>query len=332
MSVLVSVIIPTYNRRILLEEAVDSVLDQEIDRLQVVIVDDGSTDGTRGHVEVLLRGRWRGCGIDYIYQKNAGASAARNKGLQVASGQYVQFLDADDLLLPGKFQAQISSMVPQPSEASADVCLCLGLMGRGLPSASGPRDVVGTTEVAKLAVIESLVSRAVHVVPTNSPLWRREFLGQHAPWREDIGLGDDLEYHVRLLCSARRIVAIKGHGFFIRVHDEERMSTNSLTVAKVGSQFEARRSVYRQLQEAGMLTPFVRSQYSRATFSIYANAMSLGDPGLVQMVEDWLGDVVQGPHQRIVLFFVRMGRRVFGEQTVMRAHAYIQKISQGVKA
>ena len=98
----VSVIIPTYNRGHLVGEAIQSVLNQDIRdcSLEIIVVDDGSVDNTR---EVVAQ---FGKDVRYIYQDNQGAGAARNRGLEVASGEWLAFLDSDDLWLPDKLSLQ----------------------------------------------------------------------------------------------------------------------------------------------------------------------------------------------------------------------------------
>lgn len=98
----VSVIIPTYNRADLIGETVESVLKQTFDDFEIIIVDDGSTDSTKK----VVRG-FNGP-IKYIYQENRGRSYARNRGFEVSSGDYVCFLDSDDLLTPRMFERQVS--------------------------------------------------------------------------------------------------------------------------------------------------------------------------------------------------------------------------------
>jgi glycosyltransferase involved in cell wall biosynthesis len=98
---LVTVIIPTYNRGWVVQEAVDSVLDQDFRDYELIIVDDGSNDNTQ---EILAT---YGEGITVLKQSNQGVSAARNRGIEAASGQLVAFLDSDDLWLPGKLSSQV---------------------------------------------------------------------------------------------------------------------------------------------------------------------------------------------------------------------------------
>jgi hypothetical protein len=99
---LVSVIITTYNRRSYLKEAVRSVLSQDYPDKEVIVIDDGSTDNSEEEV--------RGLPLHYVWKENGGVSSARNKGIEVSKGEYLAFLDVDDLWLKGKLPAQIQRM------------------------------------------------------------------------------------------------------------------------------------------------------------------------------------------------------------------------------
>lgn len=112
MPTLVSVIIPTLNRAHLLAQAIQSVLDQRLTDFELIIVDDGSTDDTPTGVNAYNDPR-----IRYIRQANAGVSAARNRGIQEASGRYIAFLDDDDLFLPTKLEKQVAYLEAHPEMA-----------------------------------------------------------------------------------------------------------------------------------------------------------------------------------------------------------------------
>ncbi len=98
---LVSVIIPTYNRGWILNEAIDSVLAQDFQDFELIVVDDGSTDDTREILDTYGRE------IIVLRQTNKGVSAARNRGIVQAGGQLVAFLDSDDIWLPRKLSRQV---------------------------------------------------------------------------------------------------------------------------------------------------------------------------------------------------------------------------------
>lgn len=97
----ITVIIPCYNQAHFLSEAVESIMAQTYENWEILIINDGSTDSTES---VALEYCEKDSRINYIVKENGGLSSARNKGLDQATGDYIQFLDADDLLSPGKFE------------------------------------------------------------------------------------------------------------------------------------------------------------------------------------------------------------------------------------
>jgi len=110
---MVSVIITTCNRKDFVLEAVDSVLTQSYKDFELIVVDDGSTDNTEESLKKF------GDQLLYAYQANQGVSAARNCGLEHARGEFIAFLDSDDLWLPKKLQIQIAFMEKRPD---AQIC------------------------------------------------------------------------------------------------------------------------------------------------------------------------------------------------------------------
>jgi glycosyltransferase involved in cell wall biosynthesis len=106
---LVSVIIPTYNRQVHVIEAIDSVLSQTLADFEVLVIDDGSTDGTAEAVRAIDDPR-----IRYFYKDNGGVSSARNMGIDKAQSRYVAFLDSDDLYTPEYLETMVSSLEDNP--------------------------------------------------------------------------------------------------------------------------------------------------------------------------------------------------------------------------
>ena len=110
---LVSVIIPTYNRGWILQEAIESVLTQEFGDFELIVVDDGSTDNTRDILNAYKED------IIILRQANKGVSAARNMGIASTSSRFIAFLDSDDLWLPDKLSTQIAFF-----DAHEDALIC----------------------------------------------------------------------------------------------------------------------------------------------------------------------------------------------------------------
>jgi glycosyltransferase involved in cell wall biosynthesis len=108
---LVSVVIPAYNYGQFVTEAVDCALAQSYPNVEVIVVDDGSTDDTRRRLEPY------GARIRYHYQKNQGLSAARNTGIRLARGEFIALLDADDLWHPRKLEVQMRVFARHPDAA-----------------------------------------------------------------------------------------------------------------------------------------------------------------------------------------------------------------------
>lgn len=106
---LISVIVPTYNASQYIVQAVESVLYQTYPNYEIIVVDDGSTDNTHQHLQPYISD------IRYIYQPNQGVSVARNRGIDLAKGDLIAFLDADDYFLPDKLAAQVALFSSQSS-------------------------------------------------------------------------------------------------------------------------------------------------------------------------------------------------------------------------
>lgn len=109
----ISVIIPTYNRRQLLARAIHSVLRQSVQPLEIIVVDDGSTDGTGAWVQREFPS------VILLEQENHGVSAARNRGIDRAQGEWIALLDADDVWLPTKLEQQWSAI-----QSGVEVNIC----------------------------------------------------------------------------------------------------------------------------------------------------------------------------------------------------------------
>ncbi len=161
---LVSAIITSYNYGRFLADAIDGVLAQPYPNVEVVVVDDGSTDDTRAVAE-----RYADRGVRYVYQENAGAAAARNRGMAETRGPIVAFCDADDAWLPVKLPAQYAHLAAHPDIAlvSAHAYAC--------DEAMRPISIVHAARGKTRHVFEALLVRNVVLNPT-CVLVRREAL------------------------------------------------------------------------------------------------------------------------------------------------------------
>ena len=181
----VSIIIPCHNVEAHLARALDSALAQDHEECEIICVDDGSTDGT---AEMLMDYARRHEGrVQVLRQENKGASAARNRGMQESSGEYLQFLDADDMISPQKISSQVK--------------LATGL---ALPDL-----IVGDYESVMpdglLLPIEAVKGQAwmglirTRLGCTCSNLWRRAAVMEAGGWPEKLGSSQDYTLMFRML-------------------------------------------------------------------------------------------------------------------------------------
>ena len=117
MKDVISVIVPVYNVAAYLPECLDSILSQDYDKLEVILIDDGSTDDSGAICDAYARRDGR---IRVIHQKNGGAAAAKNAGLRAATGEYLSFADSDDFLEPGAYAYMLALL----KENDADIVRC----------------------------------------------------------------------------------------------------------------------------------------------------------------------------------------------------------------
>jgi len=173
--VCVSVVIPVYNGAAFLAEAVGSVRDQAGARLEVVIVDDGSTDGT-----AEVANRLPQAGLRYVYQENAGPARARNRGLVLARGDVIGFLDADDLWPADRLRRQMRAL---DGNACVDVVL-------------GRTQCVRHTGASGADRLEVCFPPFVLLSPT-AALFRRRAFERVGTFDEALRYGEDTDWFMR---------------------------------------------------------------------------------------------------------------------------------------
>lgn len=186
MSVTVSAIIPTYNRAAFICEAVQSALAQAYDNLEVIVVDDGSTDDTRGALA-----RYEG-DIHYIYQDNRGVSEARNTAIAASRGEFIAFLDSDDIWLPGKLACQVDFLLTHP-EVGMVASHAIAIDKNSNPLSDRPLFAFQG---------EGWVSISTNVLcsplPVDTLVIRRSCLPAPAPFTPAVSFGEDWEMCLRV--------------------------------------------------------------------------------------------------------------------------------------
>ena len=211
---LISTIIPVFNRAGMLRQAVASVLAQTYRPIEILIVDDGSTDDTGSVAEMLARSS---SGIIRVrHQANAGVGLAREAGRLAACGEFIQYLDSDDLLLPRKFELEVAALRVEPSAGIA----------------YGPtrhRDEAGNEIVChwkqanrvEKTLFPSLLLARWWDTPV--PLFRRTVTDAIGPWTS-LSLEEDWEYDARAGALGVQLAHVPEVGSEIRDHGDHRLS------------------------------------------------------------------------------------------------------------
>lgn len=184
----VSVIIPTYNSPRFLIEALESVINQTYRDLEVIIVDDGSTDNTP---VVLLPYLEKHKNIRCIYQENKGTAAARNTGIKSSSGEYIAFLDHDDIWLPLKSELQVRVLDENPLVGLVYCRFHYFYEGEGILAESHDR------EWRRGELFEQFLER--NYIPTASLVMvRRSCFDKAGDFDESLSIVDDYDFYIRI--------------------------------------------------------------------------------------------------------------------------------------
>jgi len=188
---LVSVIMPAFNCEAFVAEALDSIFAQSYTHIEVVVIDDGSTDGTLAVLEEY-KSRYD---IQILKQKNSGSAIARSAGMAVAQGPYLAFLDSDDKWLPGKLAEQVNFL-----ETHSDFGLVCSNWVTWCPNQEGEFDenvspVIGEQAYSGWLYCDLLLDC---VVWTSSVLMRRSVYEQVGDFNAELRRGQDYDYWLRI--------------------------------------------------------------------------------------------------------------------------------------
>jgi hypothetical protein len=268
---LVSTIIPVFNRPAQLREAVGSVLAQDWRSIEVIVVDDGSTDDTLDVAQALAREH---PGIVRVFsQANAGPGPARERGRLAARGEFIQYLDSDDVLLPGKFAAQVNALRANPRCGAA-----YGMTRYRYADGSIAQGAWKGSGVVRDAMFPSFLLERWWDTP--NPLYRREVCDRAGPW-SDLRLEEDWEYDCRIAALGVRLAWVAAYVCEVRDHEGDRLCRG--TALDPGRQAQRARShvlIYGHARRAGIGADAPEMQhFARALFLL---ARQCGAAGLAR--------------------------------------------------
>lgn len=215
---LVSILIPAYNASPWLAQTLESALAQTYARCEIIVVDDGSSDDT-----LQIARRYVRENVRVITQSNAGASVARNHGLRLAGGEFIQFLDADDLLAPDKIEIQMKRFIGNP-----EIRLCSGEWARFTkdPAEAEFQNAINHRDLSGVEFLQVFYEHASMMQPA-AWLARRTLVDAAGPWDESLSLNDDGEYFARVMLEAPLIYFCPGARAYYRSSISGSLSSRS---------------------------------------------------------------------------------------------------------
>ena len=235
----VSIVIPCYNAQDFVAETIESALGQDYPDVEVVVVDDGSTDGSTRVLESFAdRIRWES-------GPNRGACAARNRGLQLATGNYIQFVDADDVLMSDKLTTQM----PFVMQHSDSLVFCAGEFMHG--KTHHPH------HNRKDDFSDSLIYMLRGGLPTPAPIHRREWIEQCGGWDESLPCAQERDLHLRIAAFGIPFLRIPDVLYRVRPVED---SVSSSMVRVLNQHAGTVEKVLKILQSADRLTAQYRHE------------------------------------------------------------------------
>jgi glycosyltransferase involved in cell wall biosynthesis len=238
---LVSILIPAYNAERWIAETIDSALSQTWPNKEIIVVDDGSTDQT-----AAIAGNFLKDGVVVITQKNQGASAARNKAFAHSSGDFIQWLDADDILSPEKIsrQMEVAQRISHPQ------VLLSAEWGRFMYRPRHAR-FSRTRLWEDLSPVEWLSRKLGEnlYMPPQTWLVSRELTEIAGPWDERLSLDDDGEYFSRVVAASQGIHFTSGARAFYRASGPGSLSDVDQSKRKLESLWLSLQLQIRRLRE-----------------------------------------------------------------------------------
>lgn len=210
----ISVIIPVYNREKYIGKCIESVLRQDYGNIEIIIIDDGSTDNTKEKIYTYIS---KNNNIRYYYQENSGVSNARNKGVSYSSGEYVIFLDSDDCWNTSLLRKEIEEILKK----QINVCYC-GMMKNNIDTGVMKKDKIRFKEGN--IIIEFL--KEYMNAQTITWLIKKDILiKNNIVFKDTLNYGEDLLFFLKLL-SIEQCCCVKEYLAYYNMHEDS--LTNNL--------------------------------------------------------------------------------------------------------
>jgi glycosyltransferase involved in cell wall biosynthesis len=233
MKTLVSILIPAYNAEEWIAETLQSAVSQTWENKEIIVVDDGSKDGT---FEAACKFSPRG--VRVVKQENRGAAAARNKALSLCQGSYIQWLDADDLLSADKISRQMAVAQDRQDNRLLLSCAWGGFMYRPNRANFHPTPLWNNLKPAEWLIRK--LGQNLYMQPATW-LVSRELTEAAGLWNTELKVDDDGEYFCRVLLQSSEVEFVPAAKVYYRASGSGSLSYIGLSDAKMASQLESMR-------------------------------------------------------------------------------------------
>lgn len=228
---LVSIIIPVWNGEQFIADSINSVINQSYKDWELIIIDDGSKDNTLSLIK-----QYKSDHILIHHQENSGASTARNAGLRIAKGDYIQFLDADDLLSSNKIELQVEALEQNPNYIA--VCSTVHFSDKEFPFNSVPSSYEESFIRTNHNPIDFLIKLwggyddQGSMVQPNAWLIPKHIIERAGWWDERLSLDDDGEFFARVVLNSKGIIKTEGAYNYYRKFRNSRGNLSSIDSKK----------------------------------------------------------------------------------------------------
>ncbi len=278
---LVSVIIPTYNRAKYILSAVESVLEQTCSDYEIIVVDDGSTDSTKDLLAPMVENGT----IRYFYQQNQGESAARNHGIRMAHGDYIAFLDSDDLFLSTKLEKQVDYLNKHPE---------VGFVHSWYSKFSDDGRDLGYRDTSQFTgrMYPGLLLNWSVLMAVPCVMVRREVLAEVGGFDESMRWGPDLDLW-------RRITRWYPIGLIPEVLSKVRVHPGNVSGDKVAAVASFEKYLRKAFEDdPGLDAKFQRRAYAELYSNVAHNMLAEIDRGQMPLVREYSAKaIVRDPFQ-----------------------------------
>ena len=262
---LISIIIPTYNRAHLIGETLDSILVQTYPNWECIVVDDGSTDTTADVMREYIKKDNRFQYHQRPINKIKGPNSCRNYGFEMSNGEYIKWFDSDDVMLPYLLEKQVLSFA---KNVEMSVCkLSYFDFERRVPI---KENIISS----KNLIEDYLIGNVTFYI--SGPLWKRIFLEkQNQLFDESLTNLDDWDFNLRMLYQKPNITNVNEVLILYRVHgDSLSQEINKLNFKEIKSELEARRKHLKLLKINKLASPSVLQHYIKGRYKfIFREAM-----------------------------------------------------------